>query len=436
MENQETTKYQNPMEYLKIFFRRRWLFITPAFAGLVLSIVACFILPPSYESNTLILVEEEKIFNPLIQGLAVSTTAVQRMQNIREQILGWNSLVELTKRLNLARNVQTQMQFENLIMGLRRNIAVQMRGANIIKISYFGKDPQETQVITKTLADNLVDENMRTQTKEADLAINFIKEQLEVYKRKIKETEAADLEEQLKKLLADSTEQHPLVKELRQKVAIVRKELESGEYKVAVSATAKDSPAYQALQQELDKVINKDTSSLGAMAYASNGVETGDPNASIYKLMLMDKLDAAQARDKNVNEQIYNMLLQKLETAKITQRLEVSKQGTRYTVLDPPRLPLRPAKPDKLKVIFLGIFLGSFAGTGLVFGREFMDRSFLDIEDAKDNLELPVLGAISRLTTQEEIDKEKYRKKKLITIGLASSAALIIIVMLISFFGK
>jgi uncharacterized protein involved in exopolysaccharide biosynthesis len=436
MKNQETTKYQNPMEYLKIFFRRKWLFITPVFIGFVLSIVACFLLPPTYESNTLILVEEEKIINPLIQGLAVSTTAVQRMQNIREQVLGWNSLVGLTKELNLARDVQNQLQFENLIMGLRNNIGVQMRGANIIKISYFGKEPQETQLITQTLADNLVDENMRTQTKEADLAINFIKEQLEVYKRKIKETEVADLEEQLKKLLVDSTEQHPLVKELRQKIAIVRKELESGEYKVAVSTMSKDSPAYQALQQELDKVINKDTSSLGTMAYASNGAETGDPNASIYKLMLMDKLEVAQARDKNVNEQIYNMLLQKLETAKITQRLEASKQGTRYTVLDPPRLPLRPAKPNKLMVIFVGLFLGCGAGTGLVFGKEFMDHSFLDIEDAKDNLELPVLGAISRLTTQEEIDKEKYKTKKLVTIVLVSSAVLIFIVMLFSFFRR
>ncbi len=436
MENQETTKYQNPMEYLKIFFRRRWLFIAPAFAGLVLSIVACFLLPPAYESNTLILVEEEKIINPLIQGLAVSTTAVQRMQNIREQVLGWNSLVELTKRLNLARDAQNQMQFENLIMGLRKNIAVQMRGTNIIRISYFGKDPQETQVITQTLANNLVDENMRTQTKEAGLAISFIKEQLEVYKRKIKETEVADLEEQLKKLLVDSTEQHPLVKELRQKIAIASKELESGEYKVAVSTTPRDNPAYQALQQELDKVLNKDASLVGDVAYAANGDESNDPNASIYKLMLMDKLESAQARDKDVNERIYNMLLQKLETAKITQRLEASKQGTRYTVLDPPRLPLRPSKPNKLKVIFLGLFLGSFAGTGLVFGREFMDHSFLDIEDAKENLEFPILGAISRLTTQEEIDKEKYRQKKLITIALSSSGVLILIVMLISLFRR
>jgi len=326
------------------------------------------------------------------------------------------------------------MQFENLIMDLRKNIGVQMRGSNIIKISYFGRDPEQTQLIARTLADNLVDENMRTQTKEAGLAIDFIKEQLEVYKRKIKETEVADIEEQLKKLLVDSTEQHPLVKELRQKLAIAKKELESGDYKVEAAEKSKDNAAYQALQQELDKMINQDASLGGAVAYAAGGNEPNDPNASIYKIMLMDKLEVAQARDKNVNEQIYNMLLQKLETAKITQRLEASKQGTRYTVLDPPRLPLKPSKPNKVKVIFLGLFLGSFAGTGLVFGREFMDHSFLDIEDAKDNLQLPVLGAISRLTTQEEIDKEKYHKKKLITIALTSSAVFIFVVMLISFF--
>jgi capsular polysaccharide biosynthesis protein len=434
MENQENTKYQNPMEYLKIFFRRKWLFLAPAFAGLVLGIVACFVLTPLYESNTLILVEEEKIINPLIQGLAVSTTAVQRMQNIREQILGWNSLVALTKELNLAKNVQTQMQFEGLIMGLRNSIDVQMRGTNIIKISYFGKEPGQTQLITKTLADNLVDENMRTQTKEADLAINFIKEQLEVYKRKIKETEVADLEEQLKKLLIDSTEQHPLVRELRVRLTNARKELESGEYKVAASEKAKDTAAYQALQQEIDKLANPAASLSGGVAYAANGVEPNDPNTAIYKLMLIDKLDAAQARDKNVNEMIYNMLLQKLETAKITQRLEASKQGTRYTVLDPPRMPLKPSKPNKLLVIFIGLFAGCGAGTGLVFGREFMDQSFLDIEDAKNSLEFPVLGGISRITTQEEIDKEKNRKKKLITIALSSSVALIIIAILVAFF--
>jgi hypothetical protein len=172
------------------------------------------------------------------------------------------------------------------------------------------------------------------------------------------------------------------------------------------------------------------------MAYALNNNEPSDPGASAYKLLLVDKLSSAMGRDMSVNESIYNILLQKLETAKITQRLEVSKEGTRYNIIDPPRLPLKPTKPNKIQIVLLGLFLGGTSGVGLVFGREFMDHSFLDIEDAKHALELPILGAISRLTTQEEIDKEKRRQKTLIKIALTSAIALIVVAMLISFFKR
>lgn len=437
MDTQEFVKYRNPVEYLKIFFRRKWLFMSPVFIGFVLSVIACFLLPPTYESSTVILVQEEKIINPLIQGLAVSTSVAQRMRTLKEQILSWRSLVELTKKLNLANEVKSQGQFENLIENLRKNILVQMKGPSLIKVSYRSDKPERAQLVTKTLTDIFVDQNMRSQTQEADVAITFIKEQLEVYKRKIKESEVAKMEEHLKALLADSTEQHPLVKELRQKIALAKKELTAGEYQVSGSEQPIPNPLFESLKQELDKVTTNEANVSGtSMAYALNNNESNDPNASIYKLILMDKLDAVLARDMRVNENIYNMLLQKLETAKITQRLEASKEGTRYDIIDPPRLPLKPIKPNKVLVIFLGIFLGGFSGTGLVLGREFMDHSFLDIEDAKENLELPILGAISRLTTQEEIDREKYRKKKLVTIALVSSGVLIFIVMLISFFKR
>lgn len=446
MENLETTKFKHPMDYLKIIFRRKWLIIVPAYIGLVGGIVACLLLPPKYGAYTTIMVEEEKIINPLIQGLAVSSSAVQRMQSIKEQLLGWNSLMELIRKVNLAKNVNSQAGFENLISGLRRNININMSGPTmklssaptLIRISYFSPDPRQAQLITQVLSDNLVDENMRFQTKQTDVAINFIKEQLGVYKRKIKEAEISNLEEQLKTLLVDSTEQHPLVKELRQKLTAAQKELESGDFKVPTAPISKDNPAYQALQSELDKVINKAADSTGAsVAYAANTNEaSGDPNTSIYKLMLMDKFDSVLARDMNVNDKIYNMLLQKLETAKITQRLEASKQGTRYTVIDPARLPLKPAKPNKLMVIFMGLLVGTVSGTGLVFGKEFLDQSFIDIDEAKDTLEFPVLGAISRITTQEEIDKEKHTKKRFATIAAVSSVVLILFVMLHSFFKR
>lgn len=303
-----------------------------------------------------------------------------------------------------------------------------MNAGNIIRISYQSKDPHEALLVAKTLSDDFVEENLKTQTKETDIAIDFLKEQLQVYKRKIKESEVNDLEEQLKKLEVDSTEQHPMVRQLREKLEVARNELNSGEYKVEGSKPVNDT-VKTALKKELDKI----TGSSGDTSL-SEQIQEG-PNTSIYKLFLMEKLDAARAQDITVNQRIYDMLLQRLETAKITQRLEASKQGTRYTILDPARLPLQPKKP-KIIFVLIGLFLGGGAGVGLVFAREFMDQSFMDLDDAKQALELPILGAISKITTHEEIAREKQRQISWIILGSLLAAGLIIAAGLFSLFKK
>lgn len=426
MENQEFTKTKKPIDYFKIFFRRKWLLIVPIYVGLVLSVVAGFILPPQYQSTSIIMVEEEKIINPLIQNLAVSTTAAQRMQGMKEILLGWNNLVDLSKKLNLTKDVKNQAELEDFIYQLRDNIDVGMRQSNVITISYLDKNPYQAQLVAKALTEMLMQRNVEAQTKETDVAITFINEQLGIYKRKIKESEIAQMEDGLKSLLIDSTEQHPMVRELRHKLAIAQNELESGQYEVKVAEKPIAEATRQVLQKELDKIINQETSKTYAGSTAMVGETERDPNTSIYKLMLMDKVGSSLARDINVNENIYNMLLQKLETAKITQRLEASKQGTRYTIIEAPRMPLRPEKPNKIKLIFAGLVLGCFVGTGLVFLKEFMEHTFLDIEDAKLTLALPVLGAISRITTQEEIVQEKAMEKYWIMVFLVSSIILIV----------
>ena len=116
METEAMGRYHNPIDYLKIAFRRKWLIIVPSFLGLVLGITACFLIPPKWTSSTTILVEEEKIINPLIQNLAVSTTAWQRMQGIKEILLGWNSLVELTRKLGLDKNIRSQQKWCRIIL--------------------------------------------------------------------------------------------------------------------------------------------------------------------------------------------------------------------------------------------------------------------------------------------------------------------------------
>ena len=145
--------------------------------------------------------------------------------------------------------------------------------------------------------------------------------------------------------------------------------------------------------------------------------------------MLIDKLGDVVARDAKVNEQLYNILLERLETAKITQSLEASKEGTRYTILDPARLPLKPIKPNKIIILMMGLFLGVCAGVSSVFISEMLDHSFLDVEGAKAALGIPVLGAISKIVTQADIRAQKMRNIQITGISLMMTVLLVMAII-------
>jgi uncharacterized protein involved in exopolysaccharide biosynthesis len=432
---------QLPLRYLKIFFRRKWFLIIPAVVGLIAGIIIGAVLPKVYESSSVVMIEEEKTLNPLISGLAISADISGRIRTIREQILGWNSLVQLVERLNLAREVKSQLQYEKLILGLRDKIQVRMKGPSLIMVSYDSPDPQEAKKVVQTVNDIFVEENLKSQEKESSVAIEFLKDQIKLYSRKIKESEIADMKDKLKELLIDSTEEHPMVKDLRVRIVDAEKEMETEAFDVekAKPISTSSNPEYEnMIKQQIDAAVKSvsagDTKPLVSLDKV-NPVQTGS-NESLYNLLLLDKMDTTMARDAKVNENIYNMLLQRLETAKITQRLEASKQGTRYTVLDPPRLPLKPVKPNKLLVIIMGIFLGVSCGVGIVLLLEFTDHSFLGIDEAKEFLDMPILGGISKILTEEDIAVARVRNKFRVTVFAIASGLLVILSSLYSLIRK
>lgn len=414
-----------PIEYLKIFFRRKWFFILPLFAGLVLGICAGIILPKKYRASTVILAEEGKTDNPLFNNLAVSTTVVQRMNSIRETMLGWNSLVELVKRLNMDKGVKTSKEFERLILGIRKDITIQPREQNIIELSYVGADPQLTQAVVKNITDIFIERNVSLQNQETADAIKFIEEQLHVYKGKIMSAEIAQLQDRLNNLLIDSTEMHPSVKELRGQIAKKKEELKKENLEYTddrILRVETSNPVINEIKKTLDNLQAKIPADPVAPAAGTD----------IYKVMLMDKLENVMARDVQVNEGIYNMLLQRLETAKITQRLQSSKEGTRYTILDPPRVPSQPFQPNMLLVAMMGLFLGGVCGIALVILKEFLDSSFLDVQEAKEFLGEPLLGAISKIRTPDTVQEDKEKQKWYMGLTLTSGVVAIIVAIFVS----
>ena len=419
----------SPMNYLKIFFRRKELLIIPAFAGLILGICTGILLPKQYKSETVILVQEGKTDNPLFDRLAVSTTVQQRMAGLKESILGWNSLVEVVKRLNLDKDVKNKIEFEHLIMELKKNLLIRLRSQNVLQLLYIGDNPEKTQAIVKTVTETFINRNIQVQNDETSDAITFIEEQLKVYKGKIKSAEIAKWQEQLDTLLVDSTENHPIVKKIRQQITAKKEELraENLEYSENINL---DKDVTNPMIEEIKKAL--DTIEATGATKTAEAKETRDSTS----IMLNLDLEKVVARDVGVNEQIYNTLLQRLETAKITQRLQSSKEGTRYTVLDPPRIPLKAFKPNKALVAFVGLFLGMMAGVGLVIAIEFLDKSFIDVEEAKNFFGVPLLGAISKINTTDSIRREKDRQLWFYSLTGAAGVIIVVVTMAVANFLK
>lgn len=428
---------RSPLHYVKVFFRRKQLFLTPVLLGLFAGIAAGFLLPKTYESSTVILVEEGRVLNPLIQGLAISTSLAERLKTLREQILSWDRLVRLVKKLELSKGIHSQYEYERLILDLREQILVQLRGTNLIRIAFQGRDPLLTQTVVKTVTDIFIEENIAMQNRETETAISFIDDQLKVYKRKIKESELSAKEEELNNLLVDSTELHPRVKELRAEIAKLREEAESGNFEVKPTPQT-TNPIITQIQEEISRLQTTAAVAQEA-APAADGTSPptqGLPNQNLYNLLLLDTMHAAVARDIRVNEQIYNMLLQRLETAKITRRLEASQEGTRYTILDPARLPLRPVKPNKILTALIGAFLGAAVGMTIIFSVEFFDRSFLSVDEAKGFLRGPILGAISKITTERELEEDRRTKRFLGIPAFAGACATVVVGTIAAIRGK
>ncbi|MBI5286913.1 MAG: hypothetical protein HY878_04900 [Deltaproteobacteria bacterium] len=100
------------------------------------------------------------------------------------------------------------------------------------------------------------------------------------------------------------------------------------------------------------------------------------------------------ARDYQISLKNYQGLLEKRLNARLAENLERRQKGERFRVIDPANLPERPYKPDKLKIIILGVMAGGGIGVGLVFLFELLNPAFRRPEDFAGVITQPILAVI------------------------------------------
>lgn len=110
---------------------------------------------------------------------------------------------------------------------------------------------------------------------------------------------------------------------------------------------------------------------------------------------------AMLTRDYEITRQNYQSLLNKRLEAQVSENLERRQKGEQFRVLDPANLPQKPFKPNRTRLILLGLAAGLGLGVGLAFLREYLDRSVREADELKEYTQLPVLASIPLIAVSE-----------------------------------
>lgn len=176
-------------------------------------------------------------------------------------------------------------------------------------------------------------------------------------------------------LLQTRTPGHPLVKAVDEEIAAAENELG------------------QALSDALDQgeLATNVTLSDEKMTLLENNLqEYRELTATLpEKEMELNRL----LRAYQVNEQVYTMLLEKLQEAKINEAMRTAD----IRIVDYALVPKRPVSPNYAKNIIVGILLGVFLGVGVAYVLEFADTSLNTVEEVERRLGRPVVGIIPRI---------------------------------------
>jgi len=188
----DTRKPENKIDilkYLDIISRRRYIFLGVFVLVTIIIIGYSYTLKKRYESSAIILVEKEKVINPLMRGLAVSQSGAERLRTIRQLIISRSRLLEVVKKLDLDLKLKTPLELENFIKAMRKAIDIKLIGHNLYNISYEGDDPQKVKNVVNTICNIFIEENLRATRGAAHEAFDFIQTQLDTYKQKLNESE-------------------------------------------------------------------------------------------------------------------------------------------------------------------------------------------------------------------------------------------------------
>jgi uncharacterized protein involved in exopolysaccharide biosynthesis len=134
---------------------------------------------------------------------------------------------------------------------------------------------------------------------------------------------------------------------------------------------------------------------------------------------VMEQQFADITRDYDQSKTDYEALLAKKNQSEMSTDLEKTQQGERFRMLDPPNLPVRPYKPNRLMLCGAGLAVGLILGGGLAFGKEKLGGKIYSEREIKKLVPFDVIAEIPPI---ESLEEQRSHRRRVWIAGVAAVA--------------
>jgi polysaccharide biosynthesis transport protein len=297
-----------------------------------------------------------------------------------------------------------------ILSGLQQQLQAEQDALNSAK---------QHQVYTQTLLDQYRSVQVPVKSDGgAPSGLAEIDQQLDTLKAKL-----ADLSTQY-------TDRYPEVKQVKEEIAKTEKEREEaiaslksktgstteGSEDAQVSENPAQSAALLQLQSQLkaDQLeISNREQAISSLRSRINDYQTRLSAEPAVEQQLTDLNRGYEQSQAN-----YNDLLKKENDSQIATSMEQMQEGERFTMIDPPSLPLKPDFPNRLKMCGAGLGIGTALGALLVAGLEFFDDRLHSEKQIQTLLPITVIAEVPEIVTPSDMRRDKMR----LAVGWAAAA--------------
>ncbi len=202
-------------------------------------------------------------------------------------------------------------------------------------------------------------------------------------------------------LLQGLTEDHPKINRIRNRIEEIKSQLKI-EVEKLIASDAERGDLLAINEKIMEELASLEVEIVALAAKKEAIGRTRTSYEKQFSTLPAKELSLAQLeRAYKINDNIYEMLMEKYEEVKIT---EAGQLGN-VKIIDQAFVPSAPIKPNKKKNVLFALLVG--IGIGLVFTvfTEYLDTSLKEPKDVEEHIGEPALGVIPNINHREFVQK-------------------------------